>query len=87
MLPGERATPNSNHFPDGTGKQILNARFDRPLESRLGAVSTLLSGAAMTQNQMLRRETEGSWSYAYFSLIDPSSKDLSYGTITDHPYL
>jgi hypothetical protein len=39
------------------------------------------------QNQMLRRETEGNWSYAYFSPIDPSSKDLSYGTITDHPYL
>ena len=42
---------------------------------------------AITQDQMLRREAEGNWSYAYFSLIDPSSKDLSYGTITDHPYL
>ena len=25
---------------------------------------------AMTQNQMLRREPEGNWSYQYFSLID-----------------
>jgi hypothetical protein len=42
---------------------------------------------AITQNQMLLREREGNWSYAYFSLIDPSSRDPSYGTITDHPYL
>ncbi len=42
---------------------------------------------AMTQNQMLRREPEGNWSYAYFSLIDPKSTDSSYMTITDTPYL
>jgi hypothetical protein len=42
---------------------------------------------AMTQNQMLRREPEGNWSYAYFSLIDPKSADSSYMTITDAPYL
>jgi hypothetical protein len=42
---------------------------------------------AITRNQMLRREPEGSWSYMYFSLIDPNSKDSSYATITDHPYL
>jgi hypothetical protein len=42
---------------------------------------------AMTLNQMLRREPEGNWSYAYFSLIDPRASDLSYATITDHPYL
>ncbi len=42
---------------------------------------------ALTRNQMLRREPEGSWSYMYFSLIDPKASDLSYATITDHPYL
>ena len=42
---------------------------------------------AMTQNQMLRREPEGNWSYMYFSLIDPKSTDSSYMTITDSPYL
>ena len=42
---------------------------------------------AMTQNQMLRREPEGNWSYQYFSLIDPKSQDSSYMTITDTPYL
>jgi hypothetical protein len=42
---------------------------------------------AMTQNQMLRREPEGNWSYAYFSLIDAKSTDSSYMTITDTPYL
>jgi hypothetical protein len=41
----------------------------------------------MTQNQMLRREPEGNWSYHYFSLIDPQSADSSYMTITDTPYL
>ena len=42
---------------------------------------------AMTQNQMLRREPEGNWSYQYFSLIDPKSTDSSFTTITDNPYL
>lgn len=42
---------------------------------------------AMTLNQMLRREPQGNWSYGYFSLIDPKASDLSYATITDHPYL
>ena len=42
---------------------------------------------AMTLNQMLRREPEGNWSYAYFSLIDPKSADASFSTITDEPYL
>jgi hypothetical protein len=36
---------------------------------------------------MLRREPEGNWWYAYFSLIDPKSADSSYMTITDSPYL
>jgi hypothetical protein len=42
---------------------------------------------ALTQNQMLRREPEGNWSYQYFSLIDPKSQDSNYMTITDEPYL
>ena len=42
---------------------------------------------ALTMNQMLRREPEGNWSYAYFSLIDPRSTDSNFMTITDAPYL
>jgi hypothetical protein len=42
---------------------------------------------ALTQNQMLRREPEGNWSYQYFSLIDPKSTDSSYMTLSDSPYL
>ena len=42
---------------------------------------------AMTLDQMLRQEPEGNCSYGYFSLIDPKASDLSYATITDHPYL
>jgi hypothetical protein len=42
---------------------------------------------ALTMNQMLRREPEGNWSYAYFSLIDPRSTDSNFTTITDTPYL
>lgn len=42
---------------------------------------------AITLNQMLRREPQGSWSYGYFSLIDPNAKDSNYATITNHPYL
>jgi hypothetical protein len=42
---------------------------------------------AITQNQLLQREPEGNWSYAYFSLIDPKSTDPNYSMITDDPYL
>jgi hypothetical protein len=42
---------------------------------------------AITQNQLLQREPEGNWSYAYFSIIDPKSTDLNYSTVTDDPYL
>ena len=41
----------------------------------------------MTLNQLLRREPLGNWSYGYFSLIDSKASDLTYTTITDHPYL
>jgi hypothetical protein len=42
---------------------------------------------ALTQNQMLRREPLGNWSYGYFSIIDPKSSDLSFTTIADAPSL
>jgi hypothetical protein len=42
---------------------------------------------AITLNQLLKQEPEGNWSYQYFSLIDPSSGDSSFMTITDSPYL
>jgi hypothetical protein len=42
---------------------------------------------ALTMNQMFRREPEGNWSYAYFSLIDPRSTDSNFMTVTDTPYL
>jgi hypothetical protein len=48
---------------------------------------TLGAGRVWKQNQMLRREPLGNWSYAYFSLIDPKSSDSSFMTITDSPYL
>jgi hypothetical protein len=40
-----------------------------------------------TVNQFLAQETKGSWSYAYFSLIDPDAPDLNFSVIGDHPYL
>jgi hypothetical protein len=42
---------------------------------------------AITQDQLLRREPEGNWSYMYFSLLDPKSTDANYSMITDSPYL
>jgi hypothetical protein len=38
-------------------------------------------------DQLLAKEPEGSWSYAYFSLLDPDAQDLNFSTIGDHPYL
>jgi hypothetical protein len=40
-----------------------------------------------TVDQFLAREPEGNWSYAYFSLIDPTAPDLNFSVIGDHPYL
>jgi hypothetical protein len=40
-----------------------------------------------TLDQFLAQEPEGSWSYAYFSLIDPAAPDLNFSIIGDHPYL
>ncbi len=41
----------------------------------------------VTRAQMLAKEPAGGWSYAYFSLLDPTSKDLNFSTMGDHPYL
>jgi hypothetical protein len=40
-----------------------------------------------TLDQFLDREPKGSWSYAYFSLIDPAAPDRNFSIIGDHPYL
>jgi hypothetical protein len=40
-----------------------------------------------TLDQFLAQEPPGSWSYAYFSLIDPNAPDLNFAVIGDHPYL
>ncbi|HEY6303287.1 MAG TPA: hypothetical protein VIX14_09495 [Terriglobales bacterium] len=40
-----------------------------------------------TLDQFLDREPKGSWSYAYFSLIDPAAPDMNFSIIGDHPYL
>jgi hypothetical protein len=40
-----------------------------------------------TVDQFLAQEPEGSWSYAYFSLIDPAAPDLNFAMIGDHPDL
>lgn len=40
-----------------------------------------------TLDQFLVQEPKGSWSYAYFSLIDPDAPDLSFSVMGDQPYL
>lgn len=40
-----------------------------------------------TVDQFLDQEPKGSWSYAYFSLIDPAAPDMNFSIIGDHPYL
>ena len=40
-----------------------------------------------TLQQFLDQEPKGSWSYAYFSLIDPDAPDLNFSVIGDQPYL
>jgi hypothetical protein len=40
-----------------------------------------------TVDQFLAQEPAGSWSYAYFSLIDPAAPDLNFAMIGDHPDL
>ena len=40
-----------------------------------------------TVDQFLDQEPKGSWSYAYFSLIDPAAQDLNFSVVGEHPYL
>ncbi len=40
-----------------------------------------------TLNQFLAQEPPGSWSYAYFSLIDPAAPDMNFSIVGNHPYL
>jgi hypothetical protein len=40
-----------------------------------------------TLDQFLDKEPKGSWSYAYFSLLDPAAPDMNFSVIGDHPYL
>jgi hypothetical protein len=41
----------------------------------------------ITLDKFLEQEPPGSWSYAYFSLIDPAAPDMSFSIIGDHPEL
>jgi hypothetical protein len=40
-----------------------------------------------TLDQFLAQEPRGSWSYAYFSLIDPAAPDLNFSIVGSQPYL
>ena len=40
-----------------------------------------------TAEQFLKQEPKGSWSYAYFSLIDPTATDMNFAVVGEHPYL
>jgi len=41
----------------------------------------------VTVADLLAKEPAGNWSYAYFSLLDPNSKDDNFSTIGDDAYL
>ncbi len=41
----------------------------------------------ITLDKFLAQEPAGSWSYAYFSLIDPMAPDLNFSIIGNHPEL
>lgn len=41
----------------------------------------------VTIAQLQAKEPKGKWSYMYFSLIDPKSKDPNFATVTDDPFL
>jgi hypothetical protein len=41
----------------------------------------------VTQAQLLAKEPKGNWSYAYFTLLDPRSKDANFSGIGKHPYV
>lgn len=41
----------------------------------------------VTVKDLLAQDPKGSWLYAYFSLLDPSTPDMNFSNIGDHPYL
>jgi len=41
----------------------------------------------VTVAQLSEHDPPGSWLYAYFSLIDPTSTDRNFASIGDHPYV
>jgi hypothetical protein len=41
----------------------------------------------VTIAQLQAQEPKGNWSYMYFSLLDPKSKDPNFATIADDPFL
>ena len=41
----------------------------------------------VTVSELLSEDPEGSWLYAYFSLLDPDAPDLNFSVIGGHPYL
>jgi hypothetical protein len=41
----------------------------------------------ITLDKLLAGEPKGSWSYAYFSLLDPAATDMNFSTVGHKPYL
>jgi len=41
----------------------------------------------VTVKDLLSEDPQGSWLYAYFSLIDPDAPDRNFSVIGEHPYL
>jgi hypothetical protein len=74
--------PYDNEFHDGKGAYLATStdmvNWSPPV--LLVKQQTLLSGEP-------KSKFPHRWSYGYFSLIDPNATDLSFGTMTDTPYL
>jgi hypothetical protein len=41
----------------------------------------------VTTDDMLKAEGQGRWSYGYFSVLDPTSKDPNFSTLSNSPYV
>jgi hypothetical protein len=41
----------------------------------------------VSQAELLAKEPKGNWSYLYFSLLDPRSKDANFSSLGSHPYV
>lgn len=67
---------NTEYGPEGV---YLSVSTDLIHWSKPVLVSTI--------TQLQAREPRGNWSYMYFSLIDPKSRDPNFATITDEPFL